>query len=202
MKKIEKNSELIVGLNYIVRAKTSHTNPDYKPVAEVTTVKELSGMKAIFNRLWAMDDNNQALERYDIYGPIDLDSMIDELPNIESDTITKKLVERDEQFEMTRIRFSKIYEQFDKLSDVGEFYDIVVLQENDCWTQAHVVGKSLDNYLLFGGWFIGGCLKAKDYMTLEEFNHIQPHNQGHGTTMLKLPVTSYTSKYKIAGDIK
>ena len=190
MKKIETNDDLIVGLNYIVRAKTSHTNPDYKPVAEVTTVKELSGMKAIFNRMWAMDDNNQALERYDIYGPIDLDSMIDELSSIEPDTMPKKLVERAEQFEMTRTRFSTIYEEFDKMSNAGEFYDIIVLQENDVWTQAHVVGKSLDNYLLFSGWFISGCLKAKDYMTLDEFNEIQPHNHGYGTSMLNLPVAS------------
>ncbi len=82
MKRILSNDELIVGQNYIARSKTNGTHPGYQPVAEVTKVKELSGIKVIFDRMWATDDNNQALDRYEIYGPIDLDDMIESMTSM------------------------------------------------------------------------------------------------------------------------
>jgi len=184
MQRILSNDELIVGQNYIVRSKTNGTNPGYQPVAEVTMVKELFGMKFIFNRMWATDDNNQALDHYEIYGPIDLEDMI--TPTQED---TKTFIP--EQFSLTKKRFGEVYDVFEKqIMYVGDkiYYDIMVLQENDVWCQAQVIGKSLTGYLIFSGWFIGGCLRAKDYMTLDEFNEIKPHEFGYGTTIVEMPV--------------
>jgi hypothetical protein len=45
----------------------------------VTQVKEIDGRKYILDKLWAMDDNNQALEKYNIYGPIDLAKNIENI---------------------------------------------------------------------------------------------------------------------------
>ena len=191
MKRIMRNADLEVGENYIVRSKTNSSNPNYKPVAEVTMVKELSGKKVIFNRLWATDDNNQALERYDIYGPIDLDELINPIQMLDKDIFMEKINARPEQFEMTKKRFGEAYETFEKsflLTEDKSYYDIIVLQENNNWTQAQVIGKSLSGYLLFNGWFISGCMKVKDYMTIDEFNEIKPYSYGYGTTMLNVPV--------------
>jgi len=184
MKRILRNADLEVGKNYIVRAKTNNIYPNYVPIVEVTIVKELSGMKVIFDRLWATDDNNQALDRYEIYGPVDLEELIIPLQ-------MEDVINRSEQFLMTKKRFSEVFEVFQKQVEyVGDesYYDIMVLQENDVWTQNHVIGKSLTGYLIFSGWFISECLGVKDYMTLDEFNEIEPHNHQYGTTMVTMPV--------------
>jgi len=191
MKRIMRNTDLEVGKNYIVRSKTNGSNPNYKPVAEVTMVKELSGMKVIFDRMWATNDNNQALDRYKIYGPIDLDELIEPIQMLDKDIFMEKINARPEQFLMTKKRFGEAFEVFEKsfpFTDDKPYYDIIVLQDNNVWSQAQVIGKSLTGYLLFAGWYIGGCLDVKDYMTLDEFNEIRPHNYGYGTTMLNVPV--------------
>ena len=193
MERILRNKDLEVGKNYIVRSKTNGSNSNYKPVAEVTMVKELSGMKVIFDRIWATDDNNQALDRYEVYGPIDLDEMIIPIQMVDKDIFMEKLNVRPEQFEMTKRRMGATFDNFqeefsEEGRDSGSYYDIMVLQVNGYWVLANVIGKSLSGYLLFSGWFIGGCLDVKDYMTIDEFNEIKPYNYGYGEIMFNVPV--------------
>jgi len=76
---------------------------------------------------------------------------------------------------LTKKRFSDMYDQRIEENNI-KYYDIMVLQENDHWALSQVVGKSMSGFLLFSGWFISGCFKVQDYMTIAEFNEIQPSN--------------------------
>lgn len=74
MKRILSNDELEIGKVYWCKAKNVH----YMPDPQALTVYETGGIKYISqNRIWADDNNNQALENYDIIGPI-------EYPNFEN----------------------------------------------------------------------------------------------------------------------
>lgn len=66
MQLITTNKQLTVGRHYWCRnSKYPHFEPD------ILKVGEISGRKYIgTGKIWAMDENNQALERFDIVGPI------------------------------------------------------------------------------------------------------------------------------------
>ena len=84
-----------------------------------------------------------------------------------------EFIKENENFNMTKKRFSDKYDEFIKDNNNG-YYEVMVLQGNNHWSQATVIGKSISGFLLFSGWFISGCFDVKDYMTLEEFNVIKP----------------------------
>ena len=66
MKKILTNDELEIGKEYWCKPKTTSFDPMVLRVGESSGIKYLGT-----NRIWASDNNNQALERYDIIGPIE-----------------------------------------------------------------------------------------------------------------------------------
>ena len=73
MKKILTNDDLEIGKEYWCKHKDVH----YKQHPEVMIVNETGNAKYLgHNYIWATDDNNQALEKFDIIGPI-------EYPNFE-----------------------------------------------------------------------------------------------------------------------
>lgn len=65
MKLIQSNSELEVGREYWCKPKTTAFDPI------VMRCSECGGIKYLGAGIWATDNNNQALEKYDIVGPIE-----------------------------------------------------------------------------------------------------------------------------------
>jgi len=83
MKKIKTISELEVGEWYITRSKTRYEKCNELPKPMPMKCDEISGRKYIGSNIWALEDNNQALEKYDVYGPFDLVSFIDVIDSFE-----------------------------------------------------------------------------------------------------------------------
>ena len=79
MKYIEFNSQLEPGKYYICHCKMIYDNGNRSDSIYPLKCDEISGRKFIGSNIWAMDDNNQALEKYDIYGPLELEEMIKDL---------------------------------------------------------------------------------------------------------------------------
>ena len=78
MKKITTNDELKIGKNYLCRSKSRWDNHP-KPDVEVLKIDITHDKKYLGDRIWAYDRNSQALEMYDIWGPIDLNDMVEDL---------------------------------------------------------------------------------------------------------------------------
>lgn len=79
MKKIETNDELEIGKYYICKSKIIYQNGERSDVIYPLKCDKISGRKYIGDKLWAMEENSQALEKYNIYGPLDLKNMIEGL---------------------------------------------------------------------------------------------------------------------------
>lgn len=87
MKKITNNDELEVGKEYWCKFKTSKSMP------QLFKVGEQGGWKYIGSRIWATNENNQALEKFDIIGPV-------EYPNFDD---FKTQAEIDEDFRVIKL---------------------------------------------------------------------------------------------------
>ena len=79
MKRITELDDLIVGKDYLMRSKMKYDNGEKSTLIYATKVKEVSGHKYIGDRIWALPDNNQALDKYDVFGPVDFADMVKNL---------------------------------------------------------------------------------------------------------------------------
>ena len=88
MHRILTNDDLEIGKWYIIQNKTAFSNGEMSaPRPEL--VREVTGRKYIGNRQWAMDDNNQALDNYDIYGPLDLKADVEYVRQNEAECLAE-----------------------------------------------------------------------------------------------------------------
>jgi len=76
MRRIYKNSDLQVGETYLCVSTMVYDNGKTSDYKGFLRCGEMLNKKFIGNNIWAEDDNNQALERYKIFGPIDPNKLL------------------------------------------------------------------------------------------------------------------------------
>jgi hypothetical protein len=76
IKPIRDCEDLIVGKWYIIVSKLVYDNGVKSNKKEFTQVKNGSLGNYILNNLWAYPENNQGMEKYKIYGPIEINDIL------------------------------------------------------------------------------------------------------------------------------
>ena len=89
----------------------------------------------------------------------------------------------------TKKKFKKIYKYRD-----GPFM-IMVLGDNGYWNKSIVVGITKSGYLIFNGYFVGGCFEAKDYMTISQYNEKEMYKLSTHNGKKNIPMVDNTCEY-------